>query len=620
MRRRPGATLLTVLVLIALASMAVLVTAGSTYYNLIASQRLASATAARNLAESVLTQAIARLARDREFGSHAETLVIDRRAIPELGEEDGAWLTFDPASGGPVSTWNVTGEVGTKGWKDATVPRQSVHLLARGVSNGTERVVEAIVHFPRFAFTVASAGDLVLDHATVAAIPNPDDLRRDGTGRITTPPKEMQPGDALSNRRMVVKNSSLVTGDAQAHLDVEVDRNSVVEGELRRPVAPENVPAIDVATFDPGDREYSVELEEVVGGSEMAGVQRATGNLTLNGDVTLDNCLLYVPGNLTVNGGLRGTGAVFVTGNVLVKGAAVLAAADSVALLAGGDVRLQGTSQERHQFQGLLYSQGTLEVEKVTVLGTVICNGPRLTLNEATVIWTPAKAGTEFFRPLTFLGNSAGPYSEASGSSPGRPDLAGRKAVLVGVPPNPATMSPERASQLANNASWVPLEEVWRRMKLRPEPISGPRVWPEHSWNHPARAAQPDNTWQDPVMMTVRYDKDRGFVFTTTHHGQMTDGSWSGTMIVEFANLQHLAQAMGAHAEWLSGGESLTNTPWTGVIAQNALMAMTGVGLNPDNPNSPQGWPTFRFDPSQFVQPEDRLRVLLWRDWKDPDV
>lgn len=624
MRRVRGGTLLTVLVVVALATMAAFTVAGASYYNLMASQRLASATAARNLAESVLTQAVARLARDREFGSHAETLRIDRRTIPDLGEEDGAVVTFDPALGLPTSTWNVTGEVGTRGWKGATVPRQSVHLMARGVSNGSERIVEALVHFPRFAFTVASTGDLVLDHAMVAAIPNPDDVRRDGSGKIVTPPEDMQPGDALSNRKMFVKNSSLVTGDAQAHLEVAVDRNSVVEGELRRPVAPEDIPLIDIATFDPGDREYSVELDAAIDGQELAGVQRASGSLAVNGDLALDNALLYVPGDLTVNGGLRGTGAVFVTGNVLVKGATNLTAADGVALLAGGDLHLQGSSTDRQVFQGLLYSRGNLLVEKITVLGTVICHGrlgsERLVLNETRLIWTQTKAGTEFFRPLTFLGNSAGPYSENAASSPGRPSLGGKKAVLVGQPPTAATTSPERAEQLANAANWVPLAEVWRRMKLLPEPISGPRTSPAGAWDHPVRTSAPDNTWDDPVMITVRYEKDRGFVFTTTHHGALVDGSWSGTFIVEFPNLQHMSQSIGGHAEWLAGGENLANSSWAGVVAQNALSAMAGVGLDPDNPNSPARWPTFRLDPSQFVQPEDRIRVLLWRDWKDPDA
>ena len=54
------------------------------------------------------------------------------------------------------------------GWKGSMVPRHSVHLLGHGVSNGTERTVEALVHFPKFSFTVASTGDLVVDNTVVA--------------------------------------------------------------------------------------------------------------------------------------------------------------------------------------------------------------------------------------------------------------------------------------------------------------------------------------------------------------------------------------------------------------------------------------------------------------------
>ena len=67
-------------------------------------------------------------------------------------------------------------------------------------------------------------------------------------------------------------------------------------------------------------------------------------NKVLNGDLALDNCLLYVDGTLKVTGSVKGSGAVVVTGAATVEGGSGLTSADSVALLVRGDLSLSSTS------------------------------------------------------------------------------------------------------------------------------------------------------------------------------------------------------------------------------------------------------------------------------------
>src|SRR5205085_2210527 len=98
-------------------------------------------------------------------------------------------------------------------------------------------------------------------------------------------------------------------------------------------------------------------------------------DLTVQGDLILNQALLYVKGNLTVQGGLTGSGIVVVLGSTTVTGATDVAAGNLVALVAMGNVTLIGNAGVKNYFQGLVYTRGTFSASNVTIAGTFVTGG-----------------------------------------------------------------------------------------------------------------------------------------------------------------------------------------------------------------------------------------------------
>ena len=72
----------------------------------------------------------------------------------------------------------------------------------------------------------------------------------------------------------------------------------------------------------------------------VSGFGFSQGPITVNGDLNLDNGILYVGGDLRVTGAILGRGAVFATGGIAAGGGANLAASERFALVAGGALSL----------------------------------------------------------------------------------------------------------------------------------------------------------------------------------------------------------------------------------------------------------------------------------------
>lgn len=91
------------------------------------------------------------------------------------------------------------------------------------------------------------------------------------------------------------------------------------------------------------------------GGSTMHGyvfvdqARSVHGGLTVQGDLVLSEGTLYIDGDLVINGGVEGTGSIFVRGDVTVTGGNAVvqtSASTGTALMAGGDITLQGINAE----------------------------------------------------------------------------------------------------------------------------------------------------------------------------------------------------------------------------------------------------------------------------------
>lgn len=86
-------------------------------------------------------------------------------------------------------------------------------------------------------------------------------------------------------------------------------------------------------------------------------------------------------------------GAVIVTGKTSLEGGSNFAHLNGVALLSKGDISLKGTSFESSFFQGLVYTEGSVEAENLTVLGGLISNSQsprdRVSLKDVRAIHAP---------------------------------------------------------------------------------------------------------------------------------------------------------------------------------------------------------------------------------------
>jgi cytoskeletal protein CcmA (bactofilin family) len=360
-----------VLAVAALALLAAFTAAGVSTMNLRVSTRVSNAAVAESLAESAVQEALARLQGDLGFDGAVEIGA-------GLGLPPGSrgFLSFDRDSPEPFSSNNFLGDH-PHGWQ-RTVPDQTAHLIGVGESGGVRRCVEVVVHLPEFPVSMACDGPVLVTNSFIGAFQPADDRPwNPGTG-YSVDDDELGPGHLVSNSESpdacVLDDHTRITGDLQARGGVHLN-GAVVEGEVRAPWgqrAP--VPDFNLADFDPKSNPniHYEELPEVLAGLSLVGNVRRQGNLTLSGDLRLDNAFLFVDGDLTVQGAFHGVGAVVVTGVAKFEGAVDVQSDEQIALLSGGGLQARGEDADRAVFKGLLYTKGPFEARKITIVGGFI--------------------------------------------------------------------------------------------------------------------------------------------------------------------------------------------------------------------------------------------------------
>jgi hypothetical protein len=359
-------TVATVLMVAVVALMLGLVVASAAVTQLGVSSRLSNADKARNAAESMVQTAIAALILDPEFGTSGvaadDTLDL---------EFDGATaqLTFIPQDDGPWSINNVHTDTPRYGW-ERLIPAQAVHLVGVGECNGVERIVEAVVHTPRFPHVITTSGDFeVTGPLEVGVLPR-------GSDPTTFSLEDLLPGHLASNssnheavklNELVVVHGDILTSGKAILNEAEV-RGELLEGTKAQPV-----PKIDIRSYDPGFRS-DITASEVTGANApdvLSGWNRSNTDLVLQKGVRLDAGILYVNGSVDIKGPVEGKGAIVATGPITVQGNLDLEADHQVALLSEKDIRLAGQGK----FRGLVYTEGNFESDKVKLIGAFVANG-----------------------------------------------------------------------------------------------------------------------------------------------------------------------------------------------------------------------------------------------------
>ncbi|MEW6279763.1 MAG: hypothetical protein AB1758_14140 [Candidatus Eremiobacterota bacterium] len=408
--RRQGSALASSLLYSILGLAIALVAAGAGFLHLNFSNTNDNRQQARNLAESVLARGIACILNSEDYGKSrapAFTVLLQGGDLPPR-----VWgaLTFDPGTassrGIPCSTNNL-GNPDPVSFQGRSIPGQVAHLTAEAVWGGQHQTVECFLHVPPYPDALAASGEIRSSGLFVAAVTEAGQF----TGNLDTIPEAARrPGNIMSNSgasdAVVLGPGCDVRGSVQAVGGVRLSPGVRVQGDVRQGLDPEPIPAFPVDDFVAN---FSAVYSRMVlppgstGDITVDWLTVVDGDLTVNGDCTLDSGILCVSGDLWVQGKFVGQGTVVSSGSVRVDQAGSLVGEDLVALLASGDVRLEGIGPSNSFFKGLIYTEGNLRGRNVTVVGSVVANGGpgagQLQLDNVGIIQAPVAAQTAHGRP-----------------------------------------------------------------------------------------------------------------------------------------------------------------------------------------------------------------------------
>lgn len=314
---------------------------------------------ALNLAEAAVHEAVGRLHEHAEFGTKREQVSI------RLADDRWALVSFDPSQTEVETSTNTITADGSSG---------TAHLVGVGVSGGVRREVEVLLAIPPYQFAVSTAGPLESqDGIEVTALD-------EGIDEATT--------NLASNASVKAEGRFLINGDLLSPR-VELPDDATVLGRIITGGEPVDLPNIALDDWDPrSDPElasHTQDLPTSTRSSRLRGpfVTRRDnnqGDLTVNGNLTLDRGLVFVQGDLTVNGELTGQGALIVKGKTHITGAVDMSgggrASSRLALLSEGDVELLGRG-ETSEFRGLIYTRGGFLARQVQITGAFVQAPPR---------------------------------------------------------------------------------------------------------------------------------------------------------------------------------------------------------------------------------------------------
>lgn len=414
MRKRRGTSLAGAVAVITICLLAVLTVATAASFNSQMLVRSENVGIASNLADSALQIAIAELSRSPDWGSNAAT---DKIQFDGPVERSSVRVTFDRTLGVPWSTNNQTGANTNNGWTDSKllsnhkVPEQRVHLVAVAQCRGVQRIREAVIAVPNYTVAIGSTGRVTLRNSLVGSIPSPADL-----AGLSSDPTLLGPGDLVTSfndpQAVVLERNSRVAGNVQSGGGVQVTSGSTVGGEVRPLFGQPALPRFEFDDYDP-ERSEALNYDTLAVGTTtpstgtltLSGLQRCEGSARINGDLYLDNCLLFVTNNLTVTGGVRGSGAVIVKGSTLIQGGSNLTSDDSVALLSRGDLSLIGDRPDTYAFQGIVYTQGNFTTRNFTVIGGFMADGQspgtgQVTMEDSRAYFTPISTRIDYSAPV----------------------------------------------------------------------------------------------------------------------------------------------------------------------------------------------------------------------------
>ncbi|MGE0487705.1 MAG: hypothetical protein AB7S38_00675 [Vulcanimicrobiota bacterium] len=627
-------TLSNVLVILVLVVGVLAVASAATLFQLGLTHQDNARDGARRLAESAVQATVARLLQDPLLdGSSLPSVEV---SLPSYPGAIGA-VALDSGEAGrlgvPLSVNNLNGGGDRPGWGSTVVRAQTANLVGVGRYRGREHKLEVILHVPRFPYVVSSSVSITGDKLHVFGVSDPTALN----GGFAVPPNQREPGHIVTNApdqtepslKLIGGTSTIIEGDAQSRGTVDVAPGVEVRGEQRSMADLVPLPQIDIATLDTASRPgVSVISSGSLGATTLSGFHRRSGDLTISGGLALDGGIVYVDGGVTVDGGLSGSGAVIATGPVTVRGGGALTGSSGTAVVAGGNINLEGTSDvQEADFRGLLYTEGNLLARFTNVAGSVVVNNPNpngsVKLEESTLVES-ADIGSISVPVTTMVPGPTG------GLTPLPPTLHANLMTMgdpYGFGVAPITQD------VGSTGSTAPVLFTANMNGPREDYSTPPNGYPV---THPPTAAEP---WYeigvpspmpaDPITLgSIRINNPNpagpadtvdanGEGWQDAFLGDFTDRASARAALVSVANDWGSPNADAATDAFLdAAAQHVVDTAPEFVTTWNANSralgeaVVSGTGTGPLVPMVIM----WQLDLSQFYNLADRIRILSWRD------
>lgn len=424
MRKRRGVALGSVLLCLAVlvAVLFVAVSASLSHLNFVNS--LSRREHARNLAESALSRGIEQLIEtDYAFGMDSK----DRVEVTTVGLLDAEGIvTFNNKEfDREYSTYNLESDAAKTGAGGLNVPPGSVHLVARGRVGDIEQWMECVYHRPPYPEGLVGSGWIEASGLVLTGVKKGENYQ--GGDPEDVAPEDKTPANLFANATsgrtgpaVVLGPGCEINGSVGSRGAIQVNPANTVRGEILPNSDKRPLPSINISTRINELLPNSVKVFSTSGTLTLdkSWFNHSPGGLTVGGDLDLNGSALCVEGSLIVEGAIKGTGVLLATGSVEVRGGgSKVVSSDQVALAAGGDVKLRGVNPAGNYFQGLVYTEGDLEADSITVVGAAIANGKspgkgNVVLNNVKFVKTPTSVQINLTRMKGFpFGGRSGALS-----------------------------------------------------------------------------------------------------------------------------------------------------------------------------------------------------------------
>jgi hypothetical protein len=320
-------------------------------------------------------------------------------------------MTFNSESEKPYSTNNLVGNTKKIGWNGAAVPAGFCHLVAVGHHHGHEVVRAALVKDPPYPYSLASAGQIEGEHLEVFGLPAGEYAALQPGDELVIDEADKEPSHIVSNstaggadKAVTLGVDTKIAGDVKASGEIDATL-AEIQGNVLPNSAEQNLPNVTIESFDPEGKDGKYDWTGAPGPKgeppSLVGRARYSGNLTI-GDLEMAEGLLYVDGNVTVTGKVSGKGAIVATGKITVTGT-MDTQADHAALVAKDDITIHGNGPNSSKFQGLVYSEGSIDIARTTIMGAAVSKDSAGTtkLEEVKAIAIPELTAMNFDIHLT---------------------------------------------------------------------------------------------------------------------------------------------------------------------------------------------------------------------------